>query len=59
MSPQDTLEMATFLFNLLGLVICLLGLTLARRRRLLGYGIAVTGFVIAAAPMLAQLFPLT
>lgn len=59
MSPQDTLEMATFLFNLLGLVICLLGLTLARRRRLLGYGIAVAGFVIAAGPMLVQLFPVS
>ncbi|MBD3895767.1 hypothetical protein IEI94_07865 [Halomonas sp. ML-15] len=58
MATQELLEMSLFAFNLVGLVVCLIGLTLARRRqrRVLGYSIAVLGFVIAAAPMLSQLF---
>ncbi|MDR5904994.1 hypothetical protein [Franzmannia qiaohouensis] len=58
MATQELLEMSLFVFNLVGLVVCLVGLSLARRRRRrpLGYGIAVLGFLIAAIPMLAQLF---
>lgn len=58
MAPQDLLEMSLFVFNLVGLIVCLVGLTLARRRerRKLGYAIATLGFLIAAAPMLVQLF---
>ncbi|MFC3282413.1 hypothetical protein [Litchfieldella rifensis] len=60
MSIYEVLEMARYLFNLLGLVICLIGLTLAKhsRRKVLGYGIAVLGFLIAVSPMLVQLFGL-
>lgn len=57
MATQELLEMSLFVFNLVGLVVCLIGLSLARRsrRRALGYGIAILGFLIAATPMLAQL----
>ncbi|SDL39427.1 hypothetical protein SAMN05192555_104107 [Franzmannia pantelleriensis] len=57
MATQELLEMSLFAFNLVGLVVCLVGLSLARRRqrRALGYTIAVLGFLIAATPMLAQL----
>ncbi|WP_163558862.1 hypothetical protein [Halomonas sp. NO4] len=52
------LEALTIPFNLLGLVICLVGLTLAQRRqrRWPWYGMAVAGFMVAATPtLLAQL----
>ncbi|MGM0783293.1 MULTISPECIES: hypothetical protein [Halomonadaceae] len=52
------LEMLTIPFNLLGLVVCLVGLTMARRRerRWPWYGMAGAGFLIAATPtLLAQL----
>lgn len=54
------LGMASYLFNILGIVVCLVGLTLARRphRRRVGYAMAVLGFLIAASPLLAQLFGL-
>jgi hypothetical protein len=57
MSPQDLMEMATFAFNLIGLVICLLGLTLAQRmpRRWPGYTLAAGGFLIAASPLFYQM----
>ncbi|APX93978.1 hypothetical protein BWR19_14125 [Halomonas sp. 1513] len=55
MATQEMLEMSLFVFNLVGLVVCLVGLSLTRRRRTLGYTIAVLGFLIAATPMLAQL----
>lgn len=52
------MQMAGYLFNIIGIVVCLAGLTLARRpsRRVIGYAIAVLGFLIAASPLLAQLF---
>ena len=58
MSPQHFLEMATFAFNLVGLVVCLVGLTLVHRtrHRWSGYLLAATGFLIAAFPLLYQLF---
>ncbi|TFH86411.1 hypothetical protein EQG41_12220 [Billgrantia azerbaijanica] len=52
------LEMLTIPFNLLGLVICLVGLTMAQRRepRWPWYGLAGLGFLVAATPtLLAQL----
>lgn len=58
MSPQHFMEMATFTFNLIGLAICLAGLTLAHRtrHRWPGYLLAGSGFLIAATPMLYVLF---
>jgi len=58
MTTFEMLQMLGYVFNLLGLVICIGGLTLARRpdRRLLGRSLAVLGFVIAATPLLLQLF---
>lgn len=58
MSPQHFMEMATFTFNLIGLVVCLAGLTLAHRtrHRWPGYLLAGGGFLIAATPMLYTLF---
>ena len=60
MSLAQLMPMAGYLLNILGIVTCLVGLTLARRpaRRTLGYAIALLGFVIAASPLLAQLFGL-
>ncbi|WP_444678150.1 hypothetical protein [Halomonas sp. E19] len=56
MTPM--LGMFTFVFNLVGLVICLVGLTLAQRmtRRWPGYALAVAGFLIAALPLWMRLF---
>jgi hypothetical protein len=58
MTPYDLLQMLAYAFHLVGLLICLAGLTLARRaeHRLHGRLIAVMGFLIAAAPALVQLF---
>lgn len=60
MTTYDLLPMLGYVFNILGLLVCIGGLTLARRpdRRLLGGSLAVLGFVIAAAPVLVQLFGL-
>lgn len=60
MSFAQFMEMAGYLLNVIGIVICLAGLTLARRpsRRTLGYLIAGLGFLIAASPLFAQLFGL-
>ncbi|MDI5922924.1 hypothetical protein QLQ86_19375 [Halomonas sp. LR5S13] len=60
MTTYDLLQMLGYVFNILGLLVCIGGLTLARRpdRRLLGRSLAVLGFVIAAAPVLVQLFGL-
>ncbi|MCL5424764.1 hypothetical protein ACQKE4_01460 [Halomonas sp. NPDC076908] len=57
MSPQDWLEAATLAFNLIGMVVCIAGLTLAKKmtRRWPGYVIAVIGFQIATMPMFYQL----
>ncbi|PRY72357.1 hypothetical protein [Halomonas ventosae] len=60
MTIYDLLQMLGYVFNILGLLVCIGGLTLARRpdRRLLGRSLAVLGFVIAAAPVLVQLLGL-
>ncbi|TDR56238.1 hypothetical protein DFP85_104160 [Halomonas ventosae] len=60
MTTYDLLQMLGYVFNILGLLVCIGGLTLARRpdRRLLGRSLAVLGFVIAAAPVLVQLLGL-
>ncbi|WP_422102430.1 hypothetical protein [Vreelandella sp.] len=57
MDPQQWLEAATLAFNLIGMVVCLVGLTLAQKmqRRWPGYSLAVVGFIIATLPMLSQL----
>lgn len=57
MNPQLWLEAATLVFNLLGMVICLIGLTMAQKmaRRWPGYVVAITGFLIATLPLLYQL----
>ena len=51
------MEAATLAFNLIGMVVCLVGLTLAQKmqRRWPGYSLAVVGFIIATLPMLSQL----
>ncbi|MCH4562650.1 MULTISPECIES: hypothetical protein [Halomonas] len=58
MSVAYFLEMTTFVFNLVGLVVCLGGLTLVHRtrHRWPGYLLAGGGFLIAAFPVLYQLF---
>lgn len=50
------LGMFTFVFNLIGLVICLVGLTLAQRmaKRWPGYTLAGLGFLIATIPIWGQ-----
>ncbi|SHF01625.1 hypothetical protein SAMN02745148_01613 [Modicisalibacter ilicicola DSM 19980] len=60
MSLAQFLEMAGYLLNVLGIVTCLAGLTLARHpsRRPLGYALAGLGFLLAASPLLAQLLGL-
>ncbi|SEK94535.1 hypothetical protein [Halomonas daqiaonensis] len=60
MTPYALLQMLGYVFNILGLLVCIGGLTLAHRtdRRLLGGSLAVLGFMIAATPMLVQLFGL-
>lgn len=57
MSPAHFMEMATFTLNLLGLLICLAGLTLAHRtrHRVPGYALAGVGFLVAASPLLYQM----
>lgn len=57
MDPQQWLEAATLAFNLIGMVVCLFGLTLAQKmtRRWPGYTLAGVGFFIATLPMLSQL----
>ncbi|SFU40752.1 hypothetical protein [Halomonas korlensis] len=58
MTAYDLLQMLTYGFHLVGLLVCLAGLSLARRpeRRLTGRAVAVFGFLIAVAPVLMQLF---
>ncbi len=53
MSPQHFMEMASFTLNLVGMVVCIGGLTLAHRtrHRLPGYLLAGSGFLIAASPL--------
>lgn len=57
MDPQQWLEASTLAFNLIGMVVCLVGLTLAQKmtRRWPGYTLAGVGFLIATLPMLSQL----
>jgi len=54
MTPM--LGMFTFVFNLVGLALCLLGLTLAKRmtKRWPGYALAGFGFLIAITPIWSQ-----
>jgi glucose dehydrogenase len=58
MTPM--LGMFTFVFNLIGLVICIAGLTLAQRRgkhqqtRWPGYILAGLGFLVATTPLWIQ-----
>jgi hypothetical protein len=58
MTAYDLLQMLTYAFHLVGLLVCLAGLSLARRpeRRLTGRTVAVFGFLIAILPVLLQLF---
>lgn len=60
MTAYQLLQMLSYAFHFVGLVVCILGLTLARRPkyRLLGRCLAVLGFMIAVSPVLAQLFGL-
>jgi len=60
MTPYELLQMLSYVFNILGLLICIGGLTLARRQnqRLLGGALAVLGFLIAASPVLVQMLGL-
>lgn len=57
MPLHDLLPLLTLVLHSLGLVTCLVGLTVARqpRRRRLGQLLAGLGFLIAASPMLGQL----
>ena len=57
MNPQLWLEAATLTFNLIGMVVCLAGLTMAQKmtRRWPGYVLAGVGFFIATLPLVSQL----
>ena len=58
MTFTQLFAMAGYVFNIIGIIVCLVGLHLARRptRRGLGRGLAVLGVLIAASPLLLQLF---
>ncbi|KGE78306.1 hypothetical protein [Halomonas salina] len=58
MTAYQLMSMLGYAFNIVGLLVCLGGLSLARRprHRWLGRLLAVAGFAIAATPLLAQLF---
>lgn len=60
MTAYQLLPMFSYMFNIIGIVLCITGLTLVRNRhrRVLGGLITLIGFVIAASPMLAQLLGL-
>ena len=60
MTLAQILAMAGYLLNIIGIIVCLAGLHLARRlsRRNRGRALAVLGFLIAASPLLLQLFGL-
>lgn len=60
MTAYQLLQMLGYAFHFVGLVVCLLGLTLARRpkHRWVGRALALLGFLIAVSPVLAQLFGL-
>ncbi|WP_458527102.1 hypothetical protein [Onishia taeanensis] len=57
MPLHDLLPVLTLVLHSLGLVTCLVGLTMARqpRRKRLGQALAGIGFLIAASPMFGQL----
>jgi len=57
MPLHDLLPALTLVLHTLGLVICLVGLTIARQpsRKRLGQLLAGLGFLIAASPMFGQL----
>lgn len=58
MSPQHFMEMASFTLNLIGMIVCIGGLTLAKRTRhqIAGYLLAGAGFMIAASPLFYAFF---
>lgn len=57
MTFSQMLPMLGYVFNLIGVVVCISGLTIARNehRRPLGVILAILGFLIAASPMILQL----
>ncbi|GHE20060.1 hypothetical protein [Halomonas urumqiensis] len=57
MNPDPVWSMLNYALHLIGLLICLGGLTLARkpRHRLLGRMLAGGGFLVAASPTLYAL----
>ncbi len=57
MTAYQLLSMLGYAFNVVGLLVCLGGLSLARRprHRWLGRLLAALGFGIATTPLLAQL----
>lgn len=57
MTFSQMLPMLGYVFNLIGIVVCICGLTLARNphRRPLGVALVILGFLIAASPMILQL----
>ncbi|KJZ14076.1 MULTISPECIES: hypothetical protein [Halomonas] len=58
MTSFELLRSLAVVFHLTGLLVCLLGLHLARhpQRRWPGRALALCGFIIAATPTLLQLF---
>lgn len=60
MTAYQLLQMLGYALNIVGLVVCIAGLTLAKRERhrLIGRLLAVLGFLIAASPVLVQLLGL-
>lgn len=57
MSFSQMLPMLGYIFNIIGIVVCIFGLTVARNkhRRPLGVVLVALGFLVAASPMLMQL----
>ncbi|MGO2131377.1 MAG: hypothetical protein ACTH3D_00555 [Halomonas sp.] len=57
MNFNQMLPMFGYVFNVIGIVLCIVGLTIARNkhRRVLGGILVVLGFLIAASPMLMQM----
>ncbi|WP_027967199.1 hypothetical protein [Halomonas halocynthiae] len=57
MNFNQLLPMLGYIFNIIGIVLCIVGLTIAREphRRILGSVLVVLGFLVAASPMLMQI----
>ncbi|MBY5927134.1 MULTISPECIES: hypothetical protein [unclassified Halomonas] len=56
MTPFELLRSLAVVFHMSGLVVCLLGLHIARTHRWPRRLLAACGFIIAATPTLLQLF---